>query len=179
MKHQKVLLSVSLVVCGCVHRSWGSSPVSGCSCWWRPPSSCWPRPSCSAASASAAKATTTRCRPKGTTGGRAGSQLKDAPSFLFLSYFVSSKFCPSLHIFWAEPAPAPGRSGVPSLCMRRGGRPRPSERNKWDWSRTPRRLVPVLGRRDERGTLLHLALCRGSASLSSNHGGPCSCAVDP
>lgn len=106
-----VMLKATVYFFGVFHRWWGFSPASACSCWSPPHSYCWPLPSCCAASASAAKVTTTRCRPKRTLRGRAGSQFKDVPSFLFLTF--SAKFCPSHQLLsasyflgWAAPAPA-------------------------------------------------------------------------
>lgn len=71
-------------------RSWGSSPALASSCWSPPPSSSWPRPSSSAASANAAKATTTRCRPKGPLYGVGADQDSSylvSVSFLHFPFF--------------------------------------------------------------------------------------------
>lgn len=48
-----------------------------------------------------------------------GASSRTRRPFLFISYFVSSKFCPSLRIFWAEPAPAPAARG--SIALHEGG----------------------------------------------------------
>lgn len=103
-------------------------PASACSCWSLRRSSSWPLPSCCAASASAAKATTTRCRPKDAVRVGAQSRSEDGPSlsFFFFSFlfnpffltFSSSHQLQALHIFWAEPAPAPAASGSVALHER-------------------------------------------------------------
>lgn len=102
--------------------------ASACSCWSPRRSSSWPLPSCCAASASAAKATTTRCRPK--DAGRVGAQSRseDGPSlslffFAFLSF--SPLFLRSLpptsferFIFFGLSLHRPRLLRDPSLCMR-------------------------------------------------------------
>lgn len=104
-----------------VRRLWGFSLASACSCWLPPRSSFWPLPLCSAASASAAKATTTHCQLKHDVRTGAESRFKDGPSFFpFFNPFTfsSSHQLWALHIFWAEPAPAPAASGSIALHER-------------------------------------------------------------
>lgn len=103
--------------------------ASACSCWSPRRSSSWPLPSCCAASASAAKATTTRCRPKDAVRVGAQSRSEDGPSLFFFFFLLFLPFQPfftfssshqlrALHIFWAEPAPAPAASGSIALHER-------------------------------------------------------------
>lgn len=109
---------------GTEHRLWESLLALAFSCWLPLPSSSWPLPSSSAASASAAKAMMTHCQPK-----------KHHPSWhreplqgcarLFLSFFTPfTFFFPShqlweLFLFWAEPAPAQAALG--SIALHEGG----------------------------------------------------------
>lgn len=111
-----------LLLCPC--RLWESLLALAFSCWLPLPSSSWPLPSSSAASASAAKAMMTHCQPK-----------KHHPSwhreplqgwaYLFLSFFTPFTFFSippalrALFFFWAEPAPAQAALG--SIALHEGG----------------------------------------------------------
>lgn len=113
-----------------VSRWWGFLLASACSCWSPHRSFSWPLPSCCAASASAAKATTTRCRPKDAVRAGAQSRSEDGASlfFFFLSFFFSFLFNPFLRslpptsferfIFFGLCLHQPRLLRDPSLCMR-------------------------------------------------------------
>lgn len=109
---------------GTEHRLWESLLALAFSCWLPLPSSSWPLPSYSAASASAAKAMMTHCQPK-----------KHHPSwhreplqgwaYLFLSFFTPFTFFfshptsfESFLLFWAQPAPAQAAWG--SIALHEG-----------------------------------------------------------
>lgn len=104
-----------------VFRLLGSLLALVCSCWLPPRFSFWQHPSSSVANASAARATTTHCQLKSEVRAGAESCFKDGPSFFFPVQpftFSSSHQLWVLHIFWAEPAPAPAASGSIALHER-------------------------------------------------------------
>lgn len=124
-------------------RLWGFLLASACSCWLPPRSSSWPLPSCSAASASAAKATTTRCQPKRAVGAGARRRFKAGPSsFSFSTFYVL--FLPpalsALYFLGFEPAAAPNRLGIHRSAWERCGRkatPQRSARSEVRGGQTP------------------------------------------
>lgn len=115
-----VLFNVSLL-CPC--RLWESLLALAFSCWLPLPSSSWPLPSYSAASASAAKAMMTHCQPKKHHLSWHREPLQGW-AYLFLSFFTPFTFFfpipPALKAFFFfglnlhQPKPL----GDPLLCMR-------------------------------------------------------------
>lgn len=110
---------------GTEHRLWESLLALAFSCWLPLPSSSWPLPSSSAASASAAKAMMTHCQPK-----------KHHPSWhreplqgwahLFLSFFTPFTFFfsipPELYSFLGWTCTSPSRFGIHCSAWGRHGR---------------------------------------------------------
>lgn len=116
-----VFKSVYILLLMPVCRLWGFSPALACSCWLPPHSSFWPLPLCSAASASAAKATTTLCQPKHAVGAGAESRFTDdQPSFFSFSTLLGSLPPTSFErfIFFGLSLHQPQPLRDPSLCMR-------------------------------------------------------------
>lgn len=117
-----VLFNVSLL-CPC--RLWESLLALAFSCWLPLPSSSWPLPSYSAASASAAKAMMTHCQPKKHHLSWHREPLQGW-AYLFLSFFTPFTFFfpipPALKaffFFWAQLAPAQAAWG--SIALHEGG----------------------------------------------------------
>lgn len=112
-----------LLLCPC--RLWESLLALAFSCWLPLPSSSWPLPSYSAASASAAKAMMTHCQPKKKTSELARGAASRMglsifvlfhPFYIFFSHPTSFE---SFLLFWAQPVPAQAAWG--SIALHEGG----------------------------------------------------------
>lgn len=120
-----VLFNVSLL-CPC--RLWESLLALAFSCWLPLPSSSWPLPSYSAASASAAKAMMTHCQPKKHHLSWHREPLQGW-AYLFLSFFTPFTFffSPShqlwkLSSFLGSTCTSPSRLGIHCSAWGRHGR---------------------------------------------------------
>lgn len=112
---------------GTEHRLWESLLALAFSCWLPLPSSSWPLPSYSAASASAAKAMMTHCQPKKHHLSWHREPLQGW-AYLFLSFFTPFTFFSPSHQLWklssflGSTCTSPSRLGIHCSAWGRHGR---------------------------------------------------------